>query len=195
MNYLAHLYLSGKEKELLVGNFIADEVKGRRYESYPVGIRQGILLHRAIDHFSDNHPIFNRSKKRLYPVYNHYARVVIDIFYDHFLAKEWNCYSDISLRKFSFFCYKTLLSYWFHLPRNIKRYLPFIILHRRFVAYSGIEGIRDSLRIMSAHSSLPDRTDEAISILIGEYENFREEFHQFFSELVEFCKTRSLNNL
>ncbi len=93
MNYLAHLYLSGQDnKELLVGNFIADEVKGNKYKSYSQGIRQGIFLHRKIDEFADRHPIFNQSKKRLYPVYRHYAGVVNDIFYDHFLAKDWNVY-------------------------------------------------------------------------------------------------------
>jgi len=192
MNYLAHLYISGQEKELLVGNFIADEVKGKKYKSYPDGIRKGIFLHREIDGFADNHPVFNLSKKRLYPVYHHYAGVVNDIFYDHFLAKDWDTYSDIPLSKFSVYCYKTLLSYWFYLPGSVKQYLPFIILNRRLTAYAGIEGIRDSIRIMTKYSSLPDHTDQAIHILSAEYEEYRNEFHRFFPELIEFCRRRNL---
>ena len=188
MNYLAHLYISGQEKELLVGNFIADDVKGKRYKSYSDGIQQGIFLHRKIDEFADNHPIFNHSKKRLYSVYHHYAGVVNDVFYDHFLAKDWNTYSDIPLNKFSAYCYKTLLSYWFHLPNSVKQYLPFIVYHRRFTAYANMEGIEDSIRIMAKYSSLPDHTEQAIRILSDKYEEYREEFHRFFPELVAFCK-------
>jgi acyl carrier protein phosphodiesterase len=187
MNYLAHLYLSGKNKELLVGNFIADDVKGKRYLSYSSGIQKGILLHRKIDHFSDNHPVFNESKKRLYPVYSHYARVVNDIFYDHFLAKNWETFSDVPLSSFSSFCYRTLLSYWFHLPANVKRYLPFVVLHRRLTAYAEIEGLRNSLEIMSRHSSLPDYTDQAIDILICNYDVYEAEFYRFFPEIIEYC--------
>jgi acyl carrier protein phosphodiesterase len=189
MNYLAHLHLSGKNnEELLVGNFIADEVKGNRYKSYSEGIRRGIILHRKIDEFADKHPVFNHSKRRLYPVYHHYASVVNDIFYDHFLAKDWNTYSNIPLSKFSAYCYKTLLSYWFHLPQSVKQYLPFIVLHRRLTAYTSVEGIEESIRILSKYSSLPDYTEQAIHVLTAEYEDYREEFHRFFPELVEFCK-------
>jgi len=188
MNYLAHLYLSGKgNKELLVGNFIADEVKGNKYKSYSQGIQQGIFLHRKIDEFADKHPVFNHSKKRLYSVYHHYAGVVNDIFYDHFLAKDWNVYSDIPLNKFSVYCYKTLLSHWFHLPHSVRQYLPFIVLHRRLTAYASIEGIEESIRILSKYSSLPNHSEQAIHILTAEYEEYRKEFHQFFPEVMTFC--------
>jgi acyl carrier protein phosphodiesterase len=191
MNYLAHLYLSGNDKNILVGNFIADDVKGKKYTAYPQGIQQGIFLHRKIDQFSDTHPLFNQSKKRLYPVYHHYARVVNDIFYDHFLAKDWEQFSDMPLQSFSSYCYKTLLSYWFHLPGSVKQYLPFIIMHKRLTAYAEIDGLKDSLQVMSRHSSLPDHSNEAIDILCRDYDAYRAEFHEFFPEIIRFCNEQN----
>ena len=89
MNYLAHIYLSGEDDFVKIGNFIADGIKGRKYKLYPGKIQIGILLHRKIDWFSDNDDIFKKSKRRLDKKYGHYKGVIIDIFYDHFLAKNW----------------------------------------------------------------------------------------------------------
>ena len=88
MNYLAHIYLSNEEEEITLGNFIADGVKGKKYVQFPLGIQQGILLHRAIDSFTDAHPIVRKSTKRLHKKYGHYSGVIVDILYDHFLAKN-----------------------------------------------------------------------------------------------------------
>ena len=98
MNFLAHIYLSGDNEELKIGNFIADSVKGKQYLEYPPGIIDGIVLHRAIDTFTDTHPIVSRSVERLFERYGHYSRVIVDILYDHFLAANWKDYSDIPLK-------------------------------------------------------------------------------------------------
>ena len=107
MNFLAHLYLSGEEEPVLLGNFMADFVKGNpeaRLRTilppevvasgiFPELIR-GIQLHRHIDHFTDTHPIVERTKARLRPEFRKYAGVISDMFYDHFLAAEWTAYSS-----------------------------------------------------------------------------------------------------
>ncbi len=95
MNFLAHLYLSKKNKNILIGNFIADAVKGKKHNLYSKEVQAGILLHREIDNYTDNHPIVRKSKRRLNKRYGHYNGVIIDILYDHFLAKNWNNYSEI----------------------------------------------------------------------------------------------------
>ena len=100
MNYLAHIYLSGENDDVKLGNFIADEIKGKQYEKYPKEIQIGILLHRKIDWFSDNNANVKNSKRRLNSRYGHYKGVIIDILYDHFLAKNWNEYSQIPLHKY-----------------------------------------------------------------------------------------------
>ena len=97
MNFLAHLYLSKNNKNILIGNFIADAVKGKKYQNYSKEIQAGILLHREIDNYTDAHPVVRKSKQRLNKRYKHYDGVIIDILYDHFLAKNWHNYSDIPL--------------------------------------------------------------------------------------------------
>ena len=92
MNFLAHLFLSGEPGELMVGNFIADSVKGNAMNDFSEGIQKGIILHRAIDTFTDSHNEMQKSKERLRPRYKKYAPVITDIFYDHFLAVNWQDY-------------------------------------------------------------------------------------------------------
>ncbi|MGB5463037.1 MAG: DUF479 domain-containing protein, partial [Aureibaculum sp.] len=100
MNYLAHIYLSGDDDYIKIGNFIADRVKGKEYLNYQTEIQYGILLHRQIDTFTDQHSIVKKSKLRLHERYSHYDGVIIDILYDHFLAKNWKIYSEIPLNKY-----------------------------------------------------------------------------------------------
>ncbi|MCK5774848.1 MAG: DUF479 domain-containing protein, partial [Bacteroidales bacterium] len=94
MNFLAHIYLSGKNKDIALGNLIGDMVKGRSYEKYEQDIRIGLLLHRAIDDFTDKHELFLKSKRLLSQDFNRYAGIVLDIYYDHFLATHWRHYCD-----------------------------------------------------------------------------------------------------
>jgi len=107
MNFLAHLYLSGDNDELKIGNFVADGIHGKPYEFPPV-VQKGIILHRAIDSYTDVHPIFRQGTRRLHPAYHHYAGVIMDIFYDHFLAKNWKNYSDVPLNEYAAGIYKLL---------------------------------------------------------------------------------------
>ena len=97
MNFLAHLYLSQNDTNIMIGNFIADHIRGNHYEEFSKEIQQGIFLHREIDTFTDAHEIVRKSKRRLHERYRHYAGVIIDIFYDYFLAKNWSDYSAIPL--------------------------------------------------------------------------------------------------
>ena len=100
MNYLAHIYLSENDEKVAIGNFISDSIRGKNYLNYPKEIQVGILLHREIDTFTDAHPIVRKSTKRLHKNYGHYAGVIVDVFYDHFLAKNWCHYSSVPLEVF-----------------------------------------------------------------------------------------------
>lgn len=183
MNYLAHLFLSDRSKDVMVGNFIADDVKGRQINSYSGEVLYGIRLHRMIDQFIDTHPIAAQSRARFYPVCHHYSGVVNDMVYDHLLAHEWSVYSDEPLWKYSLFCYAVLLSRWFSLPASVRSFLPNVILHRRLTEYAKIEGLKDSLKVMSRSTSLPDYADEVERLLLENYDDFKSEFHAFFKEM------------
>jgi acyl carrier protein phosphodiesterase len=101
MNFLAHIYLSGNDNLLKIGNFMADSIRGNHYLDYPDSLRKGILLHRHIDTFTDSHPIYRKSKHRLHSKYGHYSGVIMDIVYDHFLSKNWSVYSNEKLEDYA----------------------------------------------------------------------------------------------
>ena len=141
MNFLAHLFLSGEPSELMVGNFIADSVKGNSIDNFTEDIQKGIKLHRAIDMFTDNHPEMQKSKERLRPRYKKYAPVITDIFYDHFLAVNWQDYSKVSLRDYTNQVYKYLEGYYSVFPERSKQFYDYMIKYDILFAYTKIEGI------------------------------------------------------
>jgi acyl carrier protein phosphodiesterase len=188
MNFLAHLYLSGNNNDIMIGNFISDSVKGKLYLKYREGIQHGILLHRKIDGFTDKHPITKELKSLLKNGYHKHSGIVIDIFYDHFLCLNWEKYSSISLKKFISLCHRVILRNLFILPSDIKGYLPFLIARKRLHSYSNIEGIENTLKTMSKYTSLPDSSIFAIQILKENYAFFNTKFQEFFIELIMMVK-------
>lgn len=185
MNYLAHLYLSGDSEKIMVGNFIGDYVKGKRYEKYPDKISRGILLHREIDSFTDSHPKHREAKQIFREDFGHYAGIVVDFFYDHFLAKNWNDFSDQSLRTFSKRVHAVLLSHFRYLPARVQGFLPFLIQNKRLESYATVDGIVNSMRIMSNYSSLPSRSESAKKILEANYAYLDHNFTGFMKEMMD----------
>ncbi len=149
MNFLAHIYLSGNDEMVTIGNFIADGIKGKDYKSYPDKIQIGILLHRQIDTFTDAHKTVRKSTKRLHNKYGHYAGVIVDILYDHFLAKNWSYYSEIPLEKYIDTFYKSLEHNFDQLPIRIQRMMPFMISDNWLLSYATIEGIGKVLKFIT----------------------------------------------
>ncbi|TCO10587.1 acyl carrier protein phosphodiesterase [Natronoflexus pectinivorans] len=198
MNYLAHLYLSGSEPGVKVGNFIGDYVKGKRYQRYPPAIQKGILLHRQIDSFTDKHPQLREGAKVFKPEYGRYSGVVMDVVYDHFLAANWSRYSDVSLRRFVSESHKILMRHYFSLPGVVKQFLPFLIRSRRMEQYQYMEGVEKTLRVMAGHSSLPDHSRWGVIQLNTFYTELQESFFQVFSDAMvmadEYLNVNSVNH-
>lgn len=195
MNYLAHIYLSGENEETLVGNFIGDYVKGKSFKQFPENIQTGILLHRQIDSFTDNNPKFTDAKKLLRSEFGLYSGILVDFFYDHFLAANWNKYSDVTLRSFSKRTHAILLSNFKYLPRRVQGFLPFLIQNRRLESYATVPGILDSIKIMSEYTSLPDKTEIARKTLIDNYDFFADNFSLFMKEMIDFVSASHHINL
>ena len=141
MNYLAHIYLSDEDDFIKIGNFMADAVKGNHYEEYPVGIQIGIRLHRFIDSFTDSHPVYRQSKHRLHEKFGHYSGVIMDIVYDHFLAKNWKQFSETKLEDYADIFYKLLQDNYELLTERIRGMLPYMIARNWFLNYASIAGI------------------------------------------------------
>lgn len=187
MNFLAHLFLSGQSEDIQLGNFIGDFVKGNRYERYPEGVKRGILLHRQIDSFTDHHVVFKRSCERVKPFYGRYAGVVMDVFYDHFLANNWSQFAQEDLGAFVGRVNKMLLMNYFNMPFRLKQFLPFLVVNNRLLSYRYVDGIERALTIMSQRTSLPAFAPKAIENLIEFYPAYEEEFNAFFTEIYSFA--------
>ncbi|NNC70408.1 MAG: DUF479 domain-containing protein, partial [Flavobacteriaceae bacterium] len=149
MNFLAHIYLSGDDKLVTIGNFMADGIRGKQYKTYPEKIQVGILLHRAIDTYTDAHPIVRRSTKRLHEKYSHYSGIIVDILYDHFLAKNWKTYSSIPLSKYVDEFYDSLEDNFEVLPTRIQKMMPYMIADNWLLSYASIDGITKVLEGMN----------------------------------------------
>ena len=191
MNFLAHLYLSKDNKNILIGNFIADAVKGNKHANYPKEIQAGILLHREIDTFTDNHPIVRKSKRRLHERYNHYDGVIIDILYDHFLAKNWQQYSDTPLNIYAENVYSLLQSVIETLPPKIQQTLPYMIEYNWLVAYASTEGIERVLQGMNKRTKGISKMDLAIEDLNKYYKELELDFTTFFKDLIDFTNKKT----
>lgn len=188
MNYLAHIYLSGENNGIKIGNFIADGIKGKQYEAYSGNIRKGILLHRAIDSFTDAHPIVKQSTKRLHEIHGHYSGVIIDMFYDHFLAKHWKQYTTPPLPVYADNFYTLLQLHTNLLPERILRLMKPMITYNWLVMYESLEGIDEILKQMHHRTKYRGSLDIASESLIKYYTEFEAEFFEFFKLLQEHCK-------
>ena len=190
MNYLAHAYLSGGNDEVKIGNFLGDWVKGSDYLSYSEDIRTGIMLHRNIDTFTDQHPVVRTSADRFRSRYFRYSGVIIDILYDHFLASNWSDFCDIPLRDYVRKMHNIMLNNQGLLPKRLQDFLPGFMQERWIERYATLEGIRDVLDAMSKRTSLPKDTEFAIGIIQACYKDFRHEFFDFFDQLIDFVESK-----
>lgn len=197
MNYLAHIYLSGDNDLMKIGNFMADGIRGNTYLDFPEEIKKGILLHRAIDTFTDAHPIYRQSKHRLHEKYGHYAGVIMDIVYDHFLAKNWKTYSNESLEDYTARFYQSLKDSYTLLTEKTKNMLPYMIGRNWLVSYGTLAGLEMILFQMDHRTKNRAHMQEAIVELQEYYTETENEFTLFFAELQQHCadKIESLNNL
>jgi acyl carrier protein phosphodiesterase len=184
MNFLAHLYLSGESEDIMTGNFIGDYVKGTRYGQYQGDIRRGILLHRAIDDFTDRNLHFRESRKLFTEDYRRYSGIVADVVFDHFLAKHWTVYSKVRLRDFTRRAHAVLLSRFLKLPFRVQQFLPFMIQHRRLESYATPQGMEKALRIMSGYTSLPPFSHKVLEVVNNHHDLLLELFIRFMDEII-----------
>ncbi|WP_396167335.1 ACP phosphodiesterase [Flavobacterium sp.] len=190
MNFLAHIYLSGDNEMLKIGNFMADSVRGNRYLEYSDDLRRGILLHRYIDTFTDAHPIYRKSKHRFHEKYGHYAGVIMDIVYDHFLAKNWNSYFDENLEIYAANFYSLLNENYDILTPKTQNLLPYMIDQNWLVQYASLEGLEIILFQMDYRTKHRVNMQEAIVEVRIFYTELETEFTLFFEELQLHCQQK-----
>ena len=185
MNYLAHIYLSGFNDDIKIGNFIADFIYGNRFKNYDSEIQKGILMHRYIDTYTDSHPVFRQSKKRLFFRFRHYSGVIVDMFYDHFLAKNFDTYSDQDLNQFAESFYEILYQKMDDLPEKVHQIYPVMVKYNWLVRYQYINDLKHILRQMNKKTRFPTRLDDSVVLLIEHYDSFEAEFFDFFDDIIK----------
>jgi acyl carrier protein phosphodiesterase len=189
MNYLAHIFLSGIEDEIVIGNFIGDYVKGKDYNNYPAIIRKGIMLHRRIDSYTDGHKIVHQSMSYFAPRYRKYAGIIIDILYDHFLVVDWDKFSPQPLDDFKANLFDILKRYHSVLPERVQFFIPSFIKNDWIDTYSTVDGILSVFYFMSMRTSLPNESEYAREILRKYYVQLQSEFLTYFPEIINYVMT------
>ncbi len=193
MNFLAHIYLSGENDLIKIGNFMADGIRGKQFEHFPADVQRGILLHRFIDTYTDSHDIFRTSTKRLHERYHHYAGVIVDIVYDHFLAKNWSNYSDEKLESFISRFYNSLHDNYDILTEKTQDLMPYMIGRNWLLSYRTVDGIHQILTQMDRRSKNISQMQYAVEELNEYYDEFEEEFTLFFEEIKKQAKVKLLS--
>lgn len=188
MNFLAHLKLSGDHEYIMLGNFIADHIRGNKIQHLPQEVIDGIILHRKIDYYTDHHPVFMKTRSRLHTKYHKYAGVIADVFYDHFLARNWSEYSDHHLSSFTSYSYGILLRNYNLLPAKTKKILPFFIMQNWLASYAKMEGLRRSFQLMARRTNFKSNMEFVVDDLIDDYELYEMEFKAFFPEIAAYCQ-------
>lgn len=192
MNFLAHLHLSFPDSDEMTGNFMGDFVKGNAWSKYPPKIINGILIHRAIDVYTDKNSSAMRLVNMLKPIYKRYAGVASDMVFDHFLARNFHIFSKLSLNDFAEFTYKTLNDNRHYLPERVAFILDRIRESGRLQMYETLSGVENSFHIMSQRTSLPDNTKELMQFIQSNDAIIEQIFLEFYPQLQTFVKGKRL---
>lgn len=190
MNYLAHAYLSFGEPKVLVGNLIGDSVRGNIERTYEKDIVVGIKLHRAIDHFTDNHPLVKQAQELLKPEYGKYASVITDMYFDYFLGKYWKNYHEQPLEEFAREVYDTIEIFIDIIPFRFMKMYGFMRYHDMLVGYGSLDGIRRAMQAMAKKTKFHSKMETAHIFLDEHHEYFRIHFGDFFEDLVAHSKEK-----
>jgi acyl carrier protein phosphodiesterase len=188
MNLLAHILLSGEDREVIIGNFIGDFIKGNTFREFSSGIRKGILLHRHIDSYTDSHPLVKTSKKHFGAEFGHYRGVIVDILYDHFLSLNWERFSQTPRKTFILSFYDILKSELPTLPPHIQDFSNTIIAGNGLDSYYTETGLTHIFQRLQTKVRGNVSLIEAIDIMRNVKSELNEEFLRFFPQLQAYCK-------
>lgn len=194
MNFLAHFFLSHQTPELMVGSYLGDFVKGKQYQQYEPAVGEGILLHREIDRYTDVHPSFLQSKRRLSTHHGHYAGVIVDIFYDHLLAAHWPMYSDVPLPRFAQRVYSTLTQRRELMPPLARQVFGYMKEYDWLASYAHVEGVARTLSGMQRRARFPNRMGQATADLARHKHLYTLEFQEFFPQVQQHVTKFSSND-
>jgi acyl carrier protein phosphodiesterase len=188
VNFLAHLYLAGPEPQALLGSLMGDFVKGPLAGRYPEPLARALVLHRRIDSYTDTHPVVQRSRARIAAPRRRYAGILIDMFYDHFLARDWTAWSPDPLDRFAARVYALLHEHFELLPERLRSIAPRMAQADWLGSYAHVEAIHEALDRMGERLRRGNALLGAAAELTNAYAAFESDFNAFFPELVSFAE-------
>ncbi len=184
MNHLAHALLAGANDDLLVGSLLGDFWRGAPDPSWPAGVRTGVILHRRIDVYTDSHPVVAAARTLFHPPVRRYAGILIDVYFDHVLARDWALHSNESLDTFSARTADLLDCHAAWLPVDLNRFARYFRMHDLFGAYAQRATIEQVLRGISGRLRHANPLAEAGTALWARADALDEAFARFFPDLV-----------
>ncbi len=191
MNYLAHLYLSGESENSILGNLIADFVKGPLLNQYNPEILDAIKIHRKIDHYTDTHTIVRDSRYIFTKSRRRYAGIILDLAFDHFLSVNWSKYSNDSLDASIDNAYNILENNFNVLPQRLQSLLPKIIEEDWFGSYREVDGLALAIDRIAIRFSRKFENREiglfgSIDEVKDNYKALEKNFKQFFPDIIKY---------
>jgi acyl carrier protein phosphodiesterase len=182
MNYLAHSFLSNGNEELIIGNFIADHLRGNNFNDYSPGIVEGIKLHRRIDEFTDSHPLFKESKRIFYEGFEKHSGILVDIYFDHLLARDFASYSEDTLKEHCDKVYEVYRSNLNLLPLDSQRFLSYVLQNNIYMAYAEEKGIEKVLFHLSQRIKHGVQLNDSLPVFQANREKLKNNFTEFFHD-------------
>jgi acyl carrier protein phosphodiesterase len=191
MNYLVHFLLAGDDDELRLGNLLGDFVKGRVERCMLPGLterlRVGIQMHRTIDAFSDRHPAVHRSKRILAPEYGKLSGVIVDVFYDHVLARRWSEHHPQPLSAYAQDIYRTLRGNLHRVPAGVQPLIEAMSRSDWLQGYASQRGIERALQGIAARRPVAAQIGTAGRLLADHFDRFSADFGEFLPDLDAHC--------
>ncbi|HLY95891.1 MAG: ACP phosphodiesterase [Sideroxydans sp.] len=188
MNFLAHAFLAGDEPALIVGGVVGDWIKGSLPGTLPEDLARGVALHRAIDHFAESHPAFRRSRARVSVERRRYAGVLVDVFYDHLLARDWAAIHRQPLQEYCRTVYALIRERMDDLPAAGHPALTMMAQQDWLSSYAQIEGVADILARMSRRARQPNPLKDGEQEFLADVDGFTGDFYEWLADGREFCR-------
>jgi acyl carrier protein phosphodiesterase len=190
MNLLAHALLAAPDPELMLGSLIGDFVRGTIDPDLPSRVRAGIVLHRSIDAFTDAHRDVAHARALFDPPFRRYAGILIDVWFDHLLARQWMQHGEGDLATFSRHVRALLAANAALVPERMRGFVAYLGAHDLPTAYRETAAIGDALHGLSRRLSRANPLDDALAVLAARHAPLQQRFDRFFPELRAFADAR-----
>lgn len=187
MNYLAHAALAGADPQWVLGSYLGDHVRGDRWRDYPAAVGLGIVLHRKVDVFTDAHPAFQRSRERLDAPFRRYAGIVLDLVFDHFLARNFQPLAGRQLAPFACTCYATLEIHRHLLPASLKRFAHYQFKHDLLVNYARHDTLGQVFEGVASRMKRPGPLAAGLTQLDRHRAGLKQDFLELYGDLRSFA--------